>query len=124
MTTIGSSDVSDAALAAWHASGASPLAYQPIAVGASREVAALPSRVFHVESSRSIEAYFEDDSTSFVEAAPLVAALGSPGWQVTAIVHLRRLGAAHEVFRSCDVLLQAWWRDELGSVRFTSAERA
>lgn len=116
--------VAETGVAAWLAAGAQPREYEPEVIGKAFTDVTLPSRVLQMEAERCIEAYFEDDSIDLASASDLLLALGLPGWHVTAIVHLKQLGLAHEAFRTCDVLLQAWWRDERGNVLFTSRERA
>lgn len=84
----------------------------------------LPIGLLRLHQNRCIEAYFDEDQVDLLSATTFVSSLVNPGWQVTAVVPLRRLGVAHEAFRAVDVYLQAWWRDAEGIVRFSSCERA
>jgi hypothetical protein len=77
-----------------------------------------------MQQHRCIEAYFDEHGADLAAAVPFLTTLGSPGWQVTAIVPLNRLGHAHEALRDADVFVQAWWHDSEGVVRFTGCERA
>lgn len=118
-------DVTRAAEAAWVAYGEAPVSIDPQSVGvAPASDKALPVHMLRLNSTRCFEAFFGADQHDLGAAAGFLSLLGAPGWSVTAVVPLSSLGAAHEAFRAADVVLQAWWRDGEGKVRFSSCERA
>ena len=125
LTVSADLNVTQAAEAAWLAHGEAPV---PVDIHAVRETAdsdgMLPVSLLRLHSHRCIEAYFDEDQDDLRTATTFVSSLVSPGWQVTAVVPLHRLGIAHEAFRAVDIYLQAWWRDAEGIVRFSSSERA
>lgn len=116
--------MTEAAEAAWVACGEEPVPVDVQAMWKTQPAGVLPISLLRLHQHRCIEAYFDEDQDDLQSATTFVSSLVNPGWQVTAVVPLRRLGIAHEAFRAVDVYLQAWWRDAEGIVRFSSCERA
>ena len=115
--------LAEAAEAAWIAFGESPVAIDVRAISQANDSQVLPVGLLKLDGHRCIEAYF-DEHGDLASARTFLLSLVNPGWQVTAVVPLHRLGRAHEAFRAFDVCLQAWWRDAEGIVRFSGSERA
>lgn len=117
--------VTEAATAAWTAFGESPEMINVESLGFSDFNCSPPLAMLRLNSTRCVEAYLEDDHLDLSAVTKFILSLVNPGWYVTVVVPLRRMGEAHEEFRAIadEMYLQAWWRDESGIVRFSACER-
>lgn len=111
--------VAAAAMAAWNTAGQMPEQVSHPGFDDLSEAFLL-----RIPTARRIEACFEDCRADLSQAEKFMSSLGAPGWTVSAVVPLRLVGQAHEVFRSHEIDIQSWWRDVAGRVRFGSVERA
>lgn len=114
--------VVDAACRAWEVNGEHPQVRRWSEVGPLIGDAPCPAirSVLVLAPSRRLECVLDPDK-GLAEAVDEVASLVDRGWDVSALLPIASMGAAHEVFRGIRMALQGWWTAG-DSLRFSSPE--
>jgi len=81
------------------------------------------SEVVVVSDARAIDCVLEPER-DWEQLNRAFEHLDERGWQITLLVPLIELGAAHEALRGANARIQGWWRRNRGALSFTSHELA
>ncbi|MGB8652869.1 MAG: hypothetical protein WCD35_19660 [Mycobacteriales bacterium] len=125
MTAPSVSEITDAAMRAWHVSGQSAVSLNwdelLSQISLAHPRAALShSRVAMVGGARTLECVF-DDQDELEDARQVMADLVTNGWSVNVLLPVALMGTAHDVLRGMTMKLHGAWCSE-ETIYFTSAE--